>query len=182
MSETALRRTRNSALTKERILDAAHLLFARSGYSAVGLREIATRAGVTSALIVRYFGTKAGLFEAALIRTIENNSVFTLDKARFGETMAALVREQASTEITAMLLLAMADSEVSPAATRILHERMIAPLADWLGPPHAFERAMNMFGLLTGFAVQARGVRGLDMPDYCFEWLAGTLQDIINRG
>ena len=172
---------RNATLTKARILAAAHEVFARSGYAQAGLRRIAEEAGVTSALLVRYFGTKAALFEAALVWTVEHNSVFVLEKQGFGIAMAALVRERSTIDITAMLVLALADPESRPIATRIARKRMIEPLAHWLGGPDALDRAMTMFGLLTGFAVQNQGMLESEASARSFDWLAKTLQAIVDE-
>lgn len=58
---------RSSATVRSLVLRAARELFEERGYEQVGTREIASRAGVTQALIFRHFGTKANLFiEAAL--------------------------------------------------------------------------------------------------------------------
>jgi len=46
------------------ILTAAGRRFARRGYSKTSLAEIASEAGVTAAMIIHHFGSKAGLFEA----------------------------------------------------------------------------------------------------------------------
>jgi AcrR family transcriptional regulator len=51
---------------KQQILDAAIHLFARKGFSATGVREIARRATVNLAMISYYFGSKRGILEAAL--------------------------------------------------------------------------------------------------------------------
>ena len=174
-------RRRNAAETKDRIVAAAQRSFSRSGYGRTGLREIAADAGVTSALLVRYFGSKAGLFEAALIRTIAEHSVFTRDKDRFGEVMSRLSTERGSMDITVMLVLALADPEARTVATRVAQQHMIAPLAQWLGPPHAEERAETMFALLTGWAIQSQGIGGVAAPQ-SIAWLAATLQAIVDEG
>jgi AcrR family transcriptional regulator len=51
--------------TRETILAAARRGFAIRGYDATSVREIATAANVDPALVIHYFGTKAGLFAAA---------------------------------------------------------------------------------------------------------------------
>ena len=53
---------------RDRILDAAEFLFARSGFDAVSLRDITSRAGVQVALVGYHFGGKEGLFEEVLAR------------------------------------------------------------------------------------------------------------------
>jgi AcrR family transcriptional regulator len=51
---------------KQDILAAAIGLFARKGFSATGVREIAQQARVNIAMISYYFGSKRGVLEAAL--------------------------------------------------------------------------------------------------------------------
>jgi len=50
------------------ILDAAERLLAARGPDAVGLKDVAREAGVSHALVSHYFGTYAGLVDAALER------------------------------------------------------------------------------------------------------------------
>ena len=56
------RRGRDAAATREAILEAATRRFANDGYQRAGVREIAADAGVTAALVNRYFGSKEKLF------------------------------------------------------------------------------------------------------------------------
>jgi AcrR family transcriptional regulator len=51
---------------RQQILEAAIGLFARKGFSATGVREIAHSAKVNVAMISYYFGSKRGILEAAL--------------------------------------------------------------------------------------------------------------------
>ena len=51
---------------KQRIFDAATALFARSGYGATGMREIAEAAGVNLSRVTYYFPGKLGLLRAVL--------------------------------------------------------------------------------------------------------------------
>ncbi|MCU1422477.1 MAG: hypothetical protein JWN36_2128 [Microbacteriaceae bacterium] len=64
--------TRDSVSTRQSLLHAARLRFARDGYSSTTVREIAADAGVNVALISRYFDSKEGLFEACLTEAAEN--------------------------------------------------------------------------------------------------------------
>jgi AcrR family transcriptional regulator len=52
--------------TRERILDSARELFARNGIRNTSIRAVAAAAGVDSALVHHYFGTKEKLFAAAV--------------------------------------------------------------------------------------------------------------------
>ncbi|MFI7498853.1 TetR family transcriptional regulator [Streptomyces sp. NPDC049687] len=68
--ETARRRGRpprsESADTRDRILAAAREEFSERGYDKTSVRGIAKAAGVDSALVHHYFGTKEQVFEAAI--------------------------------------------------------------------------------------------------------------------
>ena len=56
--------------TKERILDAAEVLFAERGFSGTSLRAVTSAAGVNLAAVNYHFGSKAALLHAALGRRI----------------------------------------------------------------------------------------------------------------
>ncbi|MFJ9127774.1 TetR/AcrR family transcriptional regulator [Streptomyces sp. NPDC102340] len=62
-------RKRDAAATRQALLTAAHDRFIRLGYEGTKLRDVAADAGVTLALVKRYFGSKEGLFKAALAVT-----------------------------------------------------------------------------------------------------------------
>jgi AcrR family transcriptional regulator len=61
--------------TRQRILDSAREMFARNGISHTSIRAIAADAGVDSALVHHYFGTKQRLFAAAIEIPIDPMSV-----------------------------------------------------------------------------------------------------------
>lgn len=181
MNTRAEPRRRNLEETKARIVSVAAETFAELGYSKAGLREIAERAGVAPSLVSKHFGNKASLFEDALIHVLETNSVFTWEKAEFGEIMARLIPEEANANITIMLVLALAHPESREVAIRVSRERMIQPLIEWLGPPNATERAMDLFALLSGFAIQMQGLHTGAIPEHSLKWLAGALQAIVDE-
>src|SRR5262249_34965656 len=61
-----LRRRRTPEVARQELLAAAERVFAKFHPDRVGLKEIAREAGTSHALITHYFGTYAGLIEAAL--------------------------------------------------------------------------------------------------------------------
>jgi AcrR family transcriptional regulator len=62
------RRTRRSPQeVRELLLGAARATFAARGYARASTRDIADAAGVSEALLFRHFGTKANLFERAIL-------------------------------------------------------------------------------------------------------------------
>ena len=66
----AVRRRRPPEVARQEILDAAERVFVEFQPDQVGLKEVAREAGVSHALITHYFGTYAGLIEAALERRL----------------------------------------------------------------------------------------------------------------
>ncbi len=56
---------------RDRLLDAAMELASEQGFEACGLREIAARAKVSSAMIAYYFGDRRGLYEAMYRRAFD---------------------------------------------------------------------------------------------------------------
>jgi AcrR family transcriptional regulator len=61
-------RRRSRAATQEAILLAAEQVFSQLGFDGASMREVGERAGVTHALVHRYFGTKDDLYKAVLAR------------------------------------------------------------------------------------------------------------------
>lgn len=59
-------RPRGASDTRERILASARDLFARNGFDKTSIRAVAAAAGVDSALVHHYYGTKEQLFTAAI--------------------------------------------------------------------------------------------------------------------
>ncbi len=79
--------------TRERILAAARHGFAARGFEATSLRSIANEADVDPALVAHYFGTKDGLFVAALELAIGPGELFGgLGSAGIADTAEAIVR------------------------------------------------------------------------------------------
>ena len=57
---------------REKLLGAGTTLFASKGFAGVSIRELATTAGVNSALISYHFGGKKGLYEAVITAQYES--------------------------------------------------------------------------------------------------------------
>jgi len=75
---------RNSARTKERILRAAIALFAEHGPSATTIRMLAKRARVNRRMLYYYFGSKEGLYRAAMRSMYEQNAIVEAELSRAG--------------------------------------------------------------------------------------------------
>jgi AcrR family transcriptional regulator len=177
---------RNAPKTKARILVAAQEAFAEAGYAQAGTREIAARAGITSPLLLRYFGSKAGLFEAALIETMRVGSLFEGDRSRFGEQLTALFLDtELDFKAPSMIALSTGHPDARDIAARAADEHVVEPLAKWLGPPDARTRALEIVMVAMGFVLCTRQFpllparKGIDKQ--VAQWLAQTLQAIVDR-
>ena len=65
-AQTRAARPRNSAASREQLLDSARTLFSERGFEQTTVRDIGERAGVDPALIARYFGSKVNLYLATV--------------------------------------------------------------------------------------------------------------------
>lgn len=175
---------RNSADTKARILDAATAAFTERGYSQTGLREIAAQAEVATSLVVKYYGTKANLFELALIGALVPPG--TVAKTDLGKRLVKEVADpKANIVAPAMIALSLGDEEARSVAAKVIREHVIAPWAQWLGPPDARARAASILMLSIGFAIFTRHL-DLDLSkgarDLSASWAADTLQHLLDEG
>lgn len=156
-------RARDAQATRAALLRAGQTVFSRSSYGDAGIREVAALAGTSSAMIPRYFGSKAGLFEAALADAIPAALALEGPRGDFGAFMARALLDPAN-EVRPPMMMALAsgDAEAAPIARRVMHERGIVPLADWLEGHDRVERAMAITMTASGFALF---LRQLDWPD-----------------
>lgn len=147
-------RKRDAEATALDILDAARALFSEMGYDAVGTRDIARRAGVNVALINRYYGSKAGLFAAAIPPMLSLEALVEGDMSTFGARAAAMLMAKSPTDgcDPVLALLRSATSlDASPMLREALQSNVIAPIASRLPGPDPEERAQLIGSQIAGF-------------------------------
>src|SRR5262245_59721770 len=127
----------DAVVTRARILAAAQQVFSKQGYSESGIRDIADVLELSSKILFRYFGSKAGLFEAALRDALGPMQEFP-PREQFGQTIAnQLADPSLDMSPHAMSILATSHEEAREIAARVVQELTLTPLAKWLGPPDA---------------------------------------------
>jgi AcrR family transcriptional regulator len=186
MDQASPPRRRNAPLTKAKILKAAQKAFSSAGYSQTGIRDIADMVGVSSTILLRYFGSKAGLFEAALVELMHIEMLIPSERSRFGREVAdLLVHPQLNISPHAMIALSTGDPDAREIAIRVLQDRALAPIAAWLGAPDAEARALQVIALCTSFVLytyQLTVLPGRAGPDpKMVEWLVESLQAVADR-
>jgi len=115
----------SSDLTRERILAAAERLFAEHGADGVSMRNIASAAGVTLALISYHFHSKAELYHGVFRFRIEPLSRVRL--ARLAEVMGRPARQRRVEDVIDALVRPMLESRTG---TRFLGQLIARELAD----------------------------------------------------
>lgn len=152
-------RKRDAEATAERILSAAQQVFHEKGYDQATTREIADRADVNLALIKRYFGSKLGLFEKAVLPHLSLERFLTLPAEDLAEVMAATY---ANTEAMAgfdpfvALVRSIASPEAGPLLAETLQRQALTPLANVLEGEEASARATLIATQLAGLILQFR--------------------------
>ena len=82
-----MQKVRKSDRTRAAILDAAQKLFAEHGHERTTVREIAAKASVDPALVIRYFGSKDELFVRAAAFDLEIPDLDKIKRSQIGETL-----------------------------------------------------------------------------------------------
>jgi AcrR family transcriptional regulator len=156
--KTPRRPRRDAAATRAAILASARRHFAARGYEHAGVRDIAAEAGVTAALVNRYFGTKEQLFREALEDAFVLPTLLPASPSELGAALAPYAAHPASRRKRDFDPLQLMLSSVgSPAAAAIVREaldrRSIGALAAWLGGEDAELRAALIVSCMAGLAV-----------------------------
>ncbi len=148
--------------TREDILVAARRAFAERGYEATSLRSIANQVHVDPALLVHYFGSKDGLFLAALEVAVGPSDLFSgLNDLSVRDAAELVVRRYLSLldeEQTRDVVLSLVRSAVSSerAATMLrefLVEKMLASLGAVIDQGDGQLRASLVVAQLIGIAI-----------------------------
>lgn len=172
--------------TRAAILAAARDCFAETGYDGTGLRTIAAQAGANVALIQRYFGSKEGLFLAAILPRLDISLLLDGPMDEFGARAAAIMRMKVDRGFDPMMavLRALATPSLAPPLAAALSDQVIAPLAARLGGNEPEMRAALILAHLAGYEMLLRTLQLSDLakaPAATREMaLATTLQDLVD--
>jgi AcrR family transcriptional regulator len=78
---------RKSDTTRARIIEAARERFRKEGYERATIRKVARDAGIDPALVMRYFESKRGLFDAAMTVELRIPDLSKHPKDKLGEAL-----------------------------------------------------------------------------------------------
>ncbi len=176
-------RSRNAAETRAALLAAARLRFARDGYEATNLRDIAADAEVNVALIPRYFGSKEGLFQTVI--AFDRNRVAQAMQGppeQLGERLLnnVLVDPAGADHDLFVTLLRSSDYPAAVQYMRTLLDLLTADLAPKKVLADADLRADLVAALLTGIVVLRRLVSKAPLADASASELLPYFQRILS--
>ncbi len=119
------------ARSRERLLAAASTLFAERGFAATTTRDVAERAGVDAALIVRHFGSKVGLYLACL--QFDDDADGPADLLQTDRMLSMLARVDAGGPgpIFQAAVQNNPDDKVRSATRAAMSERVVEPLRQY---------------------------------------------------
>jgi AcrR family transcriptional regulator len=146
-----------SAGTRRAILEAARSAFAAHGYDQTTIRSVAATAGVDPSMVMRYFGSKAGLFTAASTTHLQPPDLSAVPAGQRGEALVRHIVERwddAASRDELMLLMrtAVTSDAVAEQLQNVLRQMIIGPVAA-LGASDADERGAFIATQLLGVAL-----------------------------
>jgi AcrR family transcriptional regulator len=148
------RRPHDAQASRAALLKAAGTLFHERGYDAATTRDIGDRAGVDPALIVRYFGSKEGLYLAALQQ--EQRAPLPAEPADVLECVLSHSEQRGIGPIPRAMVSATLSDGMRSQVADIVRRRLLEPLAEELaarGAPEPALRAELLVAIATGVAL-----------------------------
>lgn len=125
-------KTPKSERTRAAILKAAQELFAQLGYERTTVRDIAARASIDPAMVMRYFGSKDELFARASAFDLKLPDLTKVKTNELGKTLIAHFLElwegSLSTGGLTILLRASASNEDAAAKMRAIFGSQVMPM------------------------------------------------------
>ncbi|MFB6991203.1 TetR family transcriptional regulator [Streptomyces sp. NPDC056178] len=179
---------------RTRILEAARTEFAERGYDKTSIRGIAKAAGVDSALVHHYFGTKDEVFAAAIELSFEPAlaipAILGSGTDGLGERLARYfiaVWENPASRVP--LLAVMRSALTHEAAAKVLRgfvlRRLLERIAQTLDVPDATFRAELAASHMIGIAMLRYVIRAEPLasapPEQIIEMVAPTLQRYLTE-
>ncbi|KUM99714.1 TetR family transcriptional regulator [Streptomyces yokosukanensis] len=174
---------RRSATTRAAILDAARERFAADGYERATIRAIARDAHIDPSMVMRYFGSKEGLFAAAVTLDLRLPDLTRIPRDEVGRALVDhfLGLWEGNEDLTAVLRVGATNEAGAERMQRIFREqllpatRQVCPDPEQV-PARAALCAAQLLGLaLTRYVLRLPPARELTYQEL-LAWLGPTVQ------
>ncbi|MER6270763.1 TetR family transcriptional regulator [Streptomyces sp900105755] len=153
---------RRSDASRSAILAAARERFAADGYERATIRAIAKDARIDPSMVMRYFGSKDGLFAAAVTLDLRMPDVSEVPHAEVGHALVSHFLDiwEANEELTAMLRVAVTNRAGTERLQDVFREQVV-PVAARVcpDPEQVLTRAGLCAAQLMGLALTRYVVR-----------------------
>ena len=151
-------KTAKSQRTKAAILKAAQELFAEQGYERATVRDIAGRAAIDPAMVIRYFGSKEGLFARATAFDLRLPDLTLVARRDIGRTLIAHFLEVwegslSNGGLVSLLRAAASNEDAANTVRGIFGGQVLPMLARVVPPAEAPTRAGLLATQIMGLAV-----------------------------
>jgi AcrR family transcriptional regulator len=149
---------RRSDATRATILDAARRRFAADGFRRATIRSIAADADIDPSMVMRYYGSKDGLFAAAVDVELDLPDLAAADPGTVGELLTRqflVLWEQPPTDEILLTLLrsAVADDAVVEKMRQVFAGQVTPAVLRFGDPADAPRRAGLVVSQLLGLAL-----------------------------
>jgi AcrR family transcriptional regulator len=178
--------TQRSEETRNAILAAARRRFADDGYERATIRAIAADAGIDPSMVMRYYGSKDGLFAAAVDVALRLPALDDLPAGRRGETLVrhflSLWEGDRGTDVLTVLLRSAVTNEDAADRMRTIFATQVGTVlarsAD--GPARAALISSQLLGLaLCRYILRIPEIVALD-TDALVRSLAPTVERYLS--
>jgi AcrR family transcriptional regulator len=177
-----------SAPTRRAILAAARARFAAEGYERTTVRAVAADAGIDASMVMRYYGSKEGLFAAAADIDLRLPDLQDIERDHLGEVLTghffSLWEGESQDEALIFLLRTAATHEGAAQLMRDVFDHQVLAISSAL-VDHGVRRAGLVGSQLLGVAL-CRYVLKLEPiasqdPDQLMVDIAGTIQRYLTE-
>ncbi|MBM0231008.1 TetR family transcriptional regulator [Micromonospora sp. STR1_7] len=174
---------RRSDATRAAILRAARERFAADGYERATIRAIAADARIDPSMVMRYYGSKEGLFAAAAEFDLRLPDLTVVPSERLGETLVRhfLARWEGDETLVALLRAASTNPGAAERMRGIFTDQLASAVAtSGTGETVTARRAGLVASQILGLAFTRYIVRLPPMvdvePEELVSWIGPTLQ------
>ncbi|MFB8004721.1 TetR family transcriptional regulator [Nocardia sp. NPDC056000] len=155
---TAAPAPRRSDATRAAILDAARRRFAEDGVRKATIRAIAADAGIDPSMVMRYYGSKEGLFAAAVDVRLELPDLAAVPEDSLGELLVRRFLEiwevpPGNEVMLTLLRSAVTDDSVTERVRQIFAEQVMPAVLRLGEPADAPRRAGLIVTQMLGIAL-----------------------------
>jgi AcrR family transcriptional regulator len=177
---------RRSDVTRTAILEAARERFASDGYDRATVRAIARDAGIDPSMVMRYYGSKEGLFAAVIDVELDFPDLGELDPDRLGVVLVTHFLElwERDTVLRTLLRVGVTNESGSDRLRQVFATQLVPAARAFVRDPADAERraalvASQVLGMaLVRYVLRFGPAADMSRADV-IRWLAPTVQRYI---